>query len=121
MDSQTVFGCDNAVHAYFNLYAAYMVCKWMCVFVFVCVCVCVCDSGRRTSATWSWRLASRRGPQPDRMCSLLAARVVTWTADVIWGSLAESVCGRVGLIVAPESGAYTVACIDLLTFQEELH
>ena len=28
--------------------------------------------GRRTSATWSWRLASRRGPQPDRMCSLLA-------------------------------------------------
>jgi hypothetical protein len=22
--------------------------------------------------------------------------------------------------VAPESGAYTVACIDLLTFQEEL-
>ena len=25
-----------------------------------------------------------------------------------------------GLIVAPESGAYTVACIDLLTFQEEL-
>ena len=54
------------------------------------------------------------------MCSLLAARVVTWTAAVIWGSLAESVCGRVGLIVAPESGAYTVACIDLLTFQEEL-
>jgi hypothetical protein len=42
MDSQTVFGCDNAVHAYFNLYAAYMVCKWMCVFVFVCVSVCVC-------------------------------------------------------------------------------
>ena len=42
MDSQTVFGCDNAVHAYFNLYAAYMVCKWMCVFVFLCVCVCVC-------------------------------------------------------------------------------
>ena len=85
MDSQTVFGCDNAVHAYFNLYAAYTVCKWMCVFVFVfvfcvfvcvclcvcvcvcvcvyvCMCVCVCDSGRRTSATWSWRLASRRGP-----------------------------------------------------------
>ena len=26
----------------------------------------------------------------------------------------------VGLTVAPESGAYTVACIDLLTFQEEL-
>ena len=26
----------------------------------------------------------------------------------------------VGLIVAPESGAYTVACIDLRTFQEEL-
>ena len=44
MDSQTVFGCDNAVHAYFNLYAAYTVCKRMCVFVyvFVCVCVCVC-------------------------------------------------------------------------------
>ena len=47
MDSQTVFGCDNAVHAYFNLYEAYTVCKWMCVFVFVfvfvflCVCVCV--------------------------------------------------------------------------------
>ena len=46
MDSQTVFGCDNAFHAYFKLYAAYTVCKWMCVFVFVfvflCVCVCVC-------------------------------------------------------------------------------
>ena len=26
----------------------------------------------------------------------------------------------VGLTVAPESGAYTLACIDLLTFQEEL-
>ena len=26
----------------------------------------------------------------------------------------------VGLTVAPESGAYTVACIDPLTFQEEL-
>ena len=66
-----------------------------CVFVSVCVCVCVCvcDSGRRTSATWSWRLASRRGPQPDRMCSLPAARVATWTAAVIWGSLAQSVCG----------------------------
>ena len=48
--------------------------------------------GRRTSATWSWRLASRRGPQPDRMCSLLAVRVATWTAAVIWGSLAKSVC-----------------------------
>ena len=42
MDSQTVFGCENAFHAYFNLYAAYTVCKRMCVFVFVCVCVCVC-------------------------------------------------------------------------------
>ena len=42
MDSQTVFGCDNAVHAYFNLYAAYTVCKWMRVIVCVCVCVCVC-------------------------------------------------------------------------------
>ena len=42
------------------------------------------------------------------------------TAAVIWGSLAESVCRRVGLTVAPESGAYTVACIDLLTFQGEL-
>ena len=41
MDSQTVFGCDNAFHAYFNLYAAYTVCKRMCVFVFLCVCVCV--------------------------------------------------------------------------------
>ena len=86
MELQTVFGCDNAVHAYFNLYAAYMVCKWMCVFVFVCVCVCVCfvcvcvcvcvcDSGgvraqrgpggsRRdvdrspTECVLSWRLAS---------------------------------------------------------------
>jgi len=71
---------------------------------------------------------------------VLAARVATWTAArqnvfspggsrrdvdqitaaVIWGSDAESVCGRIGLIVAPESGAYTVACINLLTFQEEL-
>ena len=68
---------------------------------------------------------------------VLAARVATWTAarqnvfspggsrrDVdrsrCLGLPAESVCGRVGLIVAPESGAYTVACIDLLTFQEEL-
>ena len=42
MDSQTVVGCDNAVNAYFNLYAAYTVCKRMCVFVFVFVCVCVC-------------------------------------------------------------------------------
>ena len=42
MDSQTVFGCENAFHAYFNLYAAYTVCKRMCVFVFVFVCVCVC-------------------------------------------------------------------------------
>ena len=89
MDSQTVFGCDNAVHACFNLYAAYMVCKWMCVFVllcvcvcFVCVCVCVCvtaggvraqrgpGGSRRdvdrspTECVLSWRLASRRGPQP---------------------------------------------------------
>ena len=37
-----------------------------------------------------------------------------------WGLPAESVCGRVGLVVAPESGAYTVDCINLLTFQEEL-
>ena len=71
---------------------------------------------------------------------VLAACVATWTAArqnvfspggsrrdvdqiptaVIWGSLAESVCGRVGLTVAPESGAYTVACIDLRRFQEEL-
>ena len=51
---------------------------------------------------------------------VLPARVATWTAAVIWGSLAESVCVRVGLTVAPESGAYTVACIYLLTFQEEL-
>ena len=51
-----MFGCDNAVHAYFNLYAAYSVqmdvcvrvlcvcvrvCA-LCVFVCVCVCVCVC-------------------------------------------------------------------------------
>ena len=41
MDSQTVLGCDNAFHAYFNLYAAYTVCKRMCVFVFVFVCACV--------------------------------------------------------------------------------
>ena len=41
MDSQTVFGYDNAVHAYFNLYASYTVCKRMCVFVFVFVCVSV--------------------------------------------------------------------------------
>jgi hypothetical protein len=65
----------------------------VCLCLCLCVCVCVCDSGRRTSATWSWRLASRRGPQPDRMCSLLASRVATWTAAVIWGSLAQSVCG----------------------------
>ena len=68
---------------------------------------------------------------------VLAARVATWTAarqnvfspggsrrDVdrsgCLGLPAESVCGRVGLVVAPESGAYTVACINLLTFQEEL-
>ena len=77
------------------------VCVCVCVcFVCVCVCVCVCDSGRRTSATWSWRLASRRGPQP-----LFGAPLLKVYA---------------GLIVAPESGAYTVACIDLLTFQEEL-
>ena len=112
MDSQTVFGCDNAVHAYFNLYAAYMVCKWMCVFVFVCVCVCVCfvcvcvcvcvcDSGRRTSATWSWRLASRRGPQPDRMCSLLAARVATLTAADVWGSLLKVYAGESGSLWPP--------------------
>jgi hypothetical protein len=70
------------------------VCLSLCVCLCVCVFVClsVCDSGRRTSATWSWRLASRRGPQPDRMCSLQAARVATWTAAVIWGSLAKSVC-----------------------------
>ena len=49
---------------------------------------------------------------------VLAARVDQITAAVI--SDAESVCGRVGLTVASESGAYTVACIDLLTFQEEL-
>ena len=36
----------------------------------------------------------------------------TMCARVVWGSLAERVCGRVGLIVAPESGAYTVACIE---------
>ncbi len=63
------------------------VCVCLCVCWCVCVCLCVCDSGSRTSATWSWRLASRRGPQPDRMCSFLAACVVTWTAAVIWGSL----------------------------------
>ena len=120
MDSQTVFGCDNAFHAYFKLYAAYTVCKWMCVFVFVfvfcvcvcvclcfvCVCVCVCVTAGGVRA--------QRGPGG------LRRNVDQITAAVLWGSDAESVCGRVGLIVAPESGAYTVACIDLLTFQEEL-
>ena len=88
----------------------------VCVCVFVCMCVCVCVSvcvcvtaggvraqrgpggSRRdvdrcpTECVLSWRLASRRGPQPDKMCSLLAARVATWTTAVIWGSLAKSVC-----------------------------
>ena len=62
MDSQTVFGCDNAFHAYFNLYAAYTVCKWMCVFVFVfvflCVCVCVCVTAGGVRA--------QRGPAASR-------------------------------------------------------
>ena len=100
MDSQTVFGCDNAVHAYFNLYAAYMVCKWMCAFVFVCVCVCVCV------CVTAGGVRAQRGPGG------LRRDVDQITAAVIWGSDAESVCGRVGLIVAPESGAYTVACIE---------
>jgi hypothetical protein len=53
-----------------------------------------------TECVLSRRLASRRGPQP-----LFGAPLLKVYA---------------GLIVAPESGAYTVACIDLLTFQEEL-
>jgi hypothetical protein len=72
--------------------------------MFVCVCVCVTAGGVR----------AQRGPGG------LRRDVDQITAAVIWGSDAESVCGRVGLIVAPESGAYTVACIDLRTFQEEL-
>jgi hypothetical protein len=76
----------------------------MCVYVCLCVCVCVCLQ----------REAYERN-------LVLPARVATWTAAVIWGSLAESVCVRVGLAVVPESGAYTVAAyVDLLTFQEEL-
>jgi hypothetical protein len=73
---------------------------------FVCVCVCVCVTAGGVRA--------QRGPGG------LRRDVDQITAAVIWGSDAESVCGRVGLIVAPESGAYTVACIDLRTFQEEL-
>jgi hypothetical protein len=38
----------------------------------------------------------------------------------IHSSLYRERTHSVGLIVAPESGAYTVACIDLRTFQEEL-
>ena len=84
-------------------------CVCLCLCVCVCVCVCVTAGGVRaqrgpggsrrdvdrspTECVLSWRLASRRGPQPDRMCSLPAARVATWTAAVIWGSLAQSVCG----------------------------
>ena len=119
MDSQTVFGCDNAVHAYFNLYAAYTVCKWMCVFVFVfvfcvcvcvclcvCVCVCVCMFVCVCVCVTAGGVRAQRGPGG------LRRDVDQITAAVIWGSDAESVCGRVGLIVAPESGAYTVACIE---------
>ena len=73
----------------------------VCLCLCLCVCVCVCDSGRRTSATWSWRLASRRGPQPDRMCSLLAARVATWTAAVVWGSLLKVYAGESGSLWPP--------------------
>ena len=76
----------------------------VCLCFCVCVCVCVTVGGAR----------AQRGPGG------LRRDVDQITAAVIWGSDAESVCGRVGLIVAPESGAYTVACIDLRTFQEEL-
>jgi hypothetical protein len=74
MDSQTVFGCDNAVHAYFNLYAAYMVCKWMCVFVFVCVCVCVC-----ALCVCVCVCVCVTAEAYERNV-VLAARVATWTA-----------------------------------------
>ena len=108
------------------------VCLCLCLCFFLCVCVCVTAGGVRaqrgpggsrrnvdrspTEYVLSWRLASDVDRSP-RQNSLLAARVATWTAVVIWGSLAQSVCGRVGLIVAPESGAYTVACINLLTLR----
>jgi hypothetical protein len=59
----------------------------------VCVCVCVCVTAGGVRA--------QRGP------GSLRCDVDQITAAVIWGSDAESVCGRVGLIVAPESGAYT--------------
>ena len=78
-----------------------------------------------------------RRPRPGDQIRTRADPNATWTAarqnvfspggsrrDVdrsrCLGLPAESVCGRVGLVVAPESGAYTVACIDPLTFQEEL-
>jgi len=75
------------------------------VYVCLCVCVCVCVCLQREAYERNL---------------VLPARVATWTAADIWGSLDESVCVRVGLAVAPESGAYTVACIDLRPFQEEL-
>ena len=86
------------------------VCVCVCVCVYVCMCVCVCVCVCVTAGG----VRAQRGPGG------LRRNVDQITAAVLWGSDAESVCGRVGLIVAPESGAYTVACIDLRTFQEEL-
>ena len=58
----------------------------MCVCVCVSVSVCVTAGGVR----------AQRGPGG------LRRDVDQITAAVLWGSDAESVCGRVGLIVAPE-------------------
>ena len=73
MDSQIVFGCDNAVHAYFDLYAAYTVCKWMCVFVCVCVCVYVCV------CVWVGVGVGVRQREAYERNVVLAACVATWT------------------------------------------
>ena len=74
------------------------VCLCVCVFVCVCLCVCVCVTAGGVRA--------QRGPGG------LRRDVDQITAAVIWESDAESVCGRVGLTVALESGANTVACIE---------
>ena len=78
------------------VYVCVYVCMCVCVFVCVCLCVCVCVT--------AGGIRAQRGPGG------LRRDVDQITAAVIWGSDAESVCGRVGLTVAPESGAYTVAC-----------
>jgi hypothetical protein len=62
--------------------------------------------------------ASPRLPTP-RCAKLESAYNAIFRATVQLRSRSV-VCMRVGLTVAPESGAYTVACVDLLTFQEEL-